>query len=129
MQDDNKNSLNFNELGDLLGFQLRRAQQKLFQDFMRSFQQQGISPGQAGVLILVKNNPGISQAALARAIGVERATLGETIGFLESRNWIRRKVSETDRRSYALELNAPGKFFCMSFFLKSMRMRAGLVQN
>lgn len=104
-------TLNFDTLDKLIGFQLRRAQQKLFQHFMLSMSDLEVTPGQAGVLMLLQNNPGISQAALARAIGVERATLGETIDFLENKGWVERHKSEHDKRSYALDLTAKGRSF------------------
>lgn len=108
---ENKQALNFNTLDQLLGFQLRRAQQKLFQHFMQSMTKLDITPGQTGVLILIQNNPGISQAALARAVGVERATLGETIDFLERKGWVNRHKAEHDKRSYALDLSNTGQTF------------------
>ncbi|MFT5132311.1 MAG: DNA-binding MarR family transcriptional regulator [Gammaproteobacteria bacterium] len=96
-------------LDTLLGFQLRRAQLKLFQHFKSSMADLPITPGQAGVLILIESNPGISQAALARAMDIERATLGETINDLEAHLWVERRKSTNDGRSHALYLSAKGK--------------------
>jgi len=98
-------------LDHLVGFHLRRAQQKLFQHFRKTFQAQGISPGQAGILILVHNNPGLSQAALARALNIERATLGEVLDGLASRGWIQRRTTTRDRRAKALYLSPEGTRF------------------
>ena len=92
----------------LLGFQLRRAQLKLFQHFAAAMAELALSPGQAGVLILIENNPGISQAALARALEIERATLGETIAGLQQRDWLERRRSANDARSLALYLSVNG---------------------
>ena len=96
-------------LEGLLGFQLRRAQIKLFQHFKASMAELAITPGQAGVLILIESNPGISQAALARALLLERATLGETINNLQDKHWVERRKSPNDARSHALYLSAEGR--------------------
>ena len=102
-------SLDKKALENLLGFQLRRAQIKLFQHFKGSTADISITPGQAGVLILIENNPGISQSALARALNIERATLGETITGLAKKHWVKRRKSPTDGRSHALYLSANGE--------------------
>lgn len=96
-------------LETLLGFQLRRAQIKIFQHFKTSMADRSVTPGQAGVLILIESNPGISQAALARAMEIERATLGETISSLQDRHWVDRRKSPKDGRSLALYLSAKGR--------------------
>lgn len=96
-------------LENLLGFQLRSAQIKLFQHFKSSLADLSITPGKAGVLILIENNPGISQSALARALEIERATLGETITGLEQKHWVERRKSPSDGRSHALYLSENGE--------------------
>ena len=101
--------LNTKDLEDLLGFQLRRAQIKLFQHFKASMTDLTVTPGQAGVLILIESNAGISQAALARALEIERATLGETITDLEQKHWVERRKSLSDGRSHALYLSKHGE--------------------
>jgi DNA-binding MarR family transcriptional regulator len=105
----NEEELDRDSLQALLGFQLRRAQIKLFQHFKSSITDLILTPGQAGVLILIESNPGISQAALARALKIERATLGETIDYLQKNLWVERRKSPSDGRSYALHLSAKGK--------------------
>lgn len=105
----NEQKLERASLEALLGFQLRRAQIKLFQHFKSSMLDLAITPGQAGVLILIESNPGISQAALARAMEIERATLGETINNLQDKRWVERRKSPNDGRSHALYLSTEGK--------------------
>jgi len=106
-----REGLDFTTLDSLLGFQLRRAQLRVFQHFQQSAGKLGITPGQAGILMLINNNPDISQAALARAIGVRRATLGEIIADMETKTWVERHPSPEDKRSYALILSSSGKRF------------------
>lgn len=111
----NKNSttgiIDFSTLDGLVGFQVRQAQLQIFNHFRKTVGNIGITPGQAGILILIRNNPDISQAALARAIGVERATLGQIITDMEARFWVVRHPSQSDKRSYALTLSPSGRTF------------------
>lgn len=103
--------VDFSTLDGLVGFQVRQAQLRVFNHFRKTVGTAGITPGQAGILILIRNNPGISQAALARAIGVERATLGQIITDMEAKAWVARRQSRTDKRSFALTLSASGRSF------------------
>ena len=103
--------VDYTTLDGLIGFQVRQAQLQVFNHFRKTVGTMGITPGQAGILILIRNNPAISQAALARAIGVERATLGQIITDMEAKSWVERHPSNSDRRSYALTLSSSGKVF------------------
>ena len=96
-------------LPTLLGYQLRRTQQLVFQHFAANLTEFGVTPGQVGLLLLVEANPGVSQSALAKAIGVERASLGETVKHLAAAGHLEREPSPRDRRSNALHLTARGK--------------------
>ncbi len=104
-------SVDFSTLNGLIGFQVRQAQLLIFNHFRKTVGKMGITPGQAGILILIRNNPAISQAALARAIGVERATLGQIITDMEAKSWVERHPSHSDKRSYALTLSPSGMTF------------------
>ena len=104
-------TLDFSSLDDLFGFRLRLAQVKLFQHFRESLASLHITPGQAGLLILIRDNPGISQSDLARAMQVERATLGQTIEGLVRRDFIMRHRRPGDRRAYSLSLSPAGDDF------------------
>lgn len=98
-------------LPELLGYQLRRAQLLLFQHFACALQAENVTPGQVGLLVLVSRNPGMSQAALAKSLGVERSTLGEAVNRLAKRGLVVRETAPRDRRSKALRLSAAGQTF------------------
>ncbi len=108
-------------LPELLGYQLRRAQLTVFQHFAGALGDQNVTPGQVGLLVLVARNPGISQTALARAVGVVRATQGEAIDRLRQRRRLLRKPAPRDRRSYALHLSASGEKFLDDFVPRLLR--------
>ncbi len=102
-------TVDYDILPELVGYHLRRAQSVVFDDFARTMAAQRIAPGQFGVLVLIAANPGLSQSALARAVGVERSTMVEVIDRLQARGLVERRRSAADRRSYALGLSAAGR--------------------
>jgi len=108
MKSTKKSKLNFDILPTLMGYRLRRAQIRFFYDFEKTMGGVQISPGQFGVITLIAANPGLSQSALARAVGIERSTMVAVIDVLESRSLVERRPSPVDGRSYALVLSSKG---------------------
>jgi DNA-binding MarR family transcriptional regulator len=98
-------------LENLLGYQLRRAQNALFQHFESHLKRYDITPGRLGLLLLIAQNPGVSQSRLAKATGVERSTLGEFIERFVAQKLVERRRTATDRRIYAIHLTAKGRRF------------------
>lgn len=93
-------------LPDLLGYRLRLAQQAVFRDFATSVRD--VSPGQAGMLLLIEANPGVAQGRLAREVALERSTMVGVVDALEARGLIERRRGH-DRRSNALWLTRSGR--------------------
>ena len=79
----------------------------MFAHFADSIARQA-TPGQFGVLTLIGANPGLTQSALASAVGIERSTMVAVIDTLEGRDLVERRASQIDRRSNALVLSAAG---------------------
>ncbi|MBX6368627.1 MAG: MarR family transcriptional regulator [Rhodospirillales bacterium] len=96
-------------LPSLLGYHLRRAHVAVFQDFARAMAGLDVTPGQVGVLQVIAGNPGLSQTALGRALGIDRSTVVAVIDRLEGRGLVVRALSPNDRRSHALRLSAAGE--------------------
>lgn len=103
-----EHAVEFGSLEDSIFFELRRAQWLVFQSLERR-QEEKVTPGQATILALVARNPGISQIDLARAVSIERSSLGEIVERLEALGLVRRAHSLRDRRAWALELTDPGR--------------------
>ncbi len=101
--------LDYDVLPDLLGYQLRRAQLAVFQNFARRLQEYKITPTQFAVLILVSANPGLSQRALSEAVATDQSTLVSLLDRLEKRGWIERRRSPQDRRYQILNLTPDGE--------------------
>ena len=100
-------------LPGLLGYRLRLAQQSVFRDFERSVGTLGISPGRAGMLLLIESNPGLSQSRLAEAVGLDRSTLVPILDDLERRELVERQPG-IDRRTNGLALTTASKRFLTS---------------
>jgi len=95
-------------LPGLLGYRLRLAQQAIFHDFVSSVA--GISPGRAGMLLLIDANPGVTQGRLAQAVGLDRSTMVGVIDALETRRLVERRRG-ADRRTNGLWLTGGGRSF------------------
>lgn len=93
-------------LPSLLGYRLRLAQQAVFRDFALSVPE--VSPGRAGMLLLIEANPGIAQGRLARAVALERSTMVGIVDDLEARGLIARRRGD-DRRTNGLWLTRAGR--------------------
>ncbi len=95
-------------LPGLIGYQLRKAQTAVFQDFSVSLKDCDITPGQFGVLVLIAANAGLNQTSLGNALGIDRSTVVAVIDKLEARGLVERAPAPGDRRSYALHLSEQG---------------------
>lgn len=98
----------FGLLPELVGYNLRRAQLRVFQDFAATVGAHNITPGQFGVLTIIAANPGLNQSELGAAMGVDRSTVVAVIDRLEERELVQRRPAPNDRRSYALGLTTKG---------------------
>lgn len=117
-------------LEHLLGYAVRRAQVRVFQDFAVEMKEFGLTPGQLGALLLIEANKGLSQSELGTALGIDRSSVVPLIDRLQRRGWVRRAARASDRRAHALEL-APGGIALMQRLLPRLeaheqRIAAGL---
>ncbi|MDB5716540.1 MAG: Transcriptional regulator, MarR family [Sphingomonadales bacterium] len=77
--------------------------------FAQRLQPTDLTPPQAGVLRQLAQAPGISQRALADALGLHAPRLVALIDDLHDRGLVARERDQTDRRNYALSLTADGR--------------------
>jgi DNA-binding MarR family transcriptional regulator len=96
---------------DMAGHLIRRLHQHSTQIFFQRTQAAGfdLTPVQFAALDAIHTHPGIDQARVAELIAYDRATIGGVIDRLEQKGWIRRVVSEQDRRARELSLTIKGK--------------------
>jgi DNA-binding MarR family transcriptional regulator len=100
--------LQMGELSDLLGYALKRAQLKVFEDFLRCMAPLQLTPAQFSVLLLLDNNPGRNQTEIAHTLGILRPNFVAMLDTLEGRGLLTRMRSPSDRRSHVLTLTDKG---------------------
>ena len=108
-QIESADAFDFGELDSLLGYHLRRAQGAMHRDYMRAVAGLELTQKQTAILWLIGANSGISQAAVAAALGMDRATMMAVTDRLEERNLITRERSSVDRRRQELKLTLAGQ--------------------
>jgi DNA-binding MarR family transcriptional regulator len=96
-------------LADFIGFHLLLAQNASFRAFARHSGQADLKPGRFGALMVIHNNPGITQVALGRAIARDKSTVTPLVQELDRLGFIRRSPSAVDRRSVTLTLTRAGE--------------------
>lgn len=90
------------------GFLIRRLHQIHVALFLEEYGGFEVTPVQYSILSAVEAHPGLDQARLGEAVGVDRATLANVVGRLEARGLVRRASSATDRRVRLVDLTADG---------------------
>lgn len=102
-------ALQLGELSEQLGYVLKRAQLKVFENFLRCMASLQLTPAQFSVLLLVEKNPGRNQTEVASTLGILRPNFVALLDNLESRDLCARIRSTNDRRSHILVLTDKGK--------------------
>jgi DNA-binding MarR family transcriptional regulator len=102
-------ALQLGELSELLGYSLKRAQLKIFEDFLRCVEPLQLTPAQFSVLLLLDRNPGRNQTEIANTLGILRPNFVAMLDGLESRDLCTRVRSTNDRRSHVLALTDKGR--------------------
>jgi len=94
-------------LDELIGYAVRRAQLSIYEDFAATMEAEEITPQRFSSLVIVENNPGISQSRLAEVMGIARSGVVAIIDSFEKAGLMERRASG-DRRSYSLLLTQAG---------------------
>jgi len=102
-------ALQLGELSELLGYSLKRAQLKIFEDFLRCVAPLQLTPAQFSVLLLLEKNPGRNQTEIANTLGILRPNFVAMLDTLETRDLCSRMRSANDRRSHVLMLTDKGR--------------------
>ena len=90
------------------GHLMRRCQQRAVELYGQEMGEDGPTPRQFAVLVTAWQNPGINQTGLVNITGIDRSTIGELLGRLVCRGWLRRRRTTTDARSNALYVTVAG---------------------
>ena len=87
-----------------LGPRVRMLWNLLSARMLEALEPFGLKTGAFSTLALISANPGCSQTALARALGMDKSAVVPIIDELEQRGLARRVRSSEDRRRHALEV-------------------------
>jgi DNA-binding MarR family transcriptional regulator len=96
-------------LDDLVGYAIRRAQIKIYEDFASSVADPEITPQRFAALVLIDRNPGLPQSAIGDIMGIARSGAMALMAALERMDLVERRISTTDRRAYGLRLTERGR--------------------
>lgn len=98
-------------LSEQIGYLLRRASNVFSAHWSLQFRgkEVTITPVQCGMLILIDENPGLTQIELARLLNVEGSTLWQLVDRLLKLGFIRRRRLPDDRRAFAIHLSSSGR--------------------
>lgn len=100
---------NLGRLGHFVGFRLRRVQNQLSRNFAMVTAGQGLKQGVFSSLAIVSANPGISQNALSREVGLDKSVTVTIVDELEKFGWAERRRAPQDRRRHALFITPAGQ--------------------
>jgi len=95
-------------LTGLAGYLIRQAQLWVFEDFNATLATLDIRPAQYSILVVIRDNPGLSQMELSELLGISRSGIIPPLDHLQSRRVLKR-TSTSDRRTHALHLTPEGE--------------------
>ena len=101
-------AVNTDVLTALLGFRVGLAMTELRRSYLKNVAHGDVRPGFASLMQLIAVNHTASQAELAKALHLDKATLVALIDKAESAGWLSRQRAREDRRRHELVLTPKG---------------------
>ena len=96
------------KLEDVPTHLLRRAHFRAEEMFAQTFASDSITPRQKAALVILYQEPGLSQSALADRLFMDRNTMAEMVKRLSAAGLIQRVAAKDDQRAYQLFLAPEG---------------------
>jgi DNA-binding MarR family transcriptional regulator len=96
-------------LDTVIGFNLRLAQNASFRVFAKHSGEPHLKPGRFAAMMVIHNNPGLTQMDLGRAIARDKSSVTPLIQELHRHGLVTRRPSKADRRRITLKLTASGE--------------------
>lgn len=100
--------LEYGLLEDFVGHYLRLAYEAAYSDFAKRLGEDQLKPGYFSMLVIIRNNRGITQRELGDSIGRDKSSVAKALRNMEDRGLIYRERVENDRRNYASFLTDKG---------------------
>lgn len=116
-------------LHQFLGYHMKRAFNVVQADLAQTLKPFGLRMLTHTALVLITDNPGLSQTQLAAAMDIERANLVVIVDELERRELITRDRVPADRRTYALKATLAGRKLCEEAVAAVLSHEARLFAN
>src|SRR5262249_12263761 len=91
------------------GFMIRRAHQISVSIFLDETGELGITNRQYGILLVLKQQPGIDQISVAKLLGLDRSTTAMVLAKVEESGLVARGLGRRDRRRRSLLLTRVGE--------------------
>jgi DNA-binding MarR family transcriptional regulator len=108
-ESDASNRLSGSELAHSLGFLLRLASGVAQGRVGARFEALDLRLSLYSVMLIIRENPGLKQQEIGRALSIQQPNLVALINELTERGLVRREVNAEDRRSYSLALTPAGE--------------------
>jgi DNA-binding MarR family transcriptional regulator len=103
----------FGRLSDHLGYLLHRVDAVLMRKAAAAFDSLGLTPARATAAVYIGLHEGCDQAALGRALGINRASTMKVVNELVALGLVARREGR-NRRTNALHLTKRGQGVCKS---------------
>ncbi len=116
--------LDYGVLDELLGYSLRRAQVAMFVAFQDATRGMNITPPRFTALVIIGENPGISQSALGNVLGIARSGAMLVADWFELRGLVERRRQPNDARAWGLHLTRRGEKFVQSLTRRVVELDA-----
>ncbi|QYY32165.1 MULTISPECIES: MarR family winged helix-turn-helix transcriptional regulator [Cupriavidus] len=101
--------IDYGVLDSLIGYAIRRAQIRIYEDFVASLAQWQITPPRFSALVIISRNPKLKLTELAHILGIARSGAVLLVDALQEMSLVARRPAPGDRRAYSLVLTPAGK--------------------
>jgi DNA-binding MarR family transcriptional regulator len=101
--------IQYEVLDELVGYAIRRAQLAAYEVFDRVVGGTKFTTQRFSSLVIVEQNPGLTQTRLGEILGIARSGVMLLVDFHEVEGFVVREPSPTDRRAYGLRITAAGR--------------------
>jgi DNA-binding MarR family transcriptional regulator len=101
--------IQYGVLDQLMGYAVRRAQIRMYEEFILSLEPWGITPPRFSAMVIVSLNPGLKLTQLAKIMGIARSGAVILVDALEDLGYIERQPAPEDRRAFSLVLTDKGQ--------------------
>jgi DNA-binding MarR family transcriptional regulator len=101
--------IQYGVLDTLTGYAIRRAQIRVYEDFLASLAPWHITPPRFSAMTVISLNPGLKLTQLSKVLGIARSGAVILVDALETLGYVRRDPMPEDRRAFSLMLTEHGQ--------------------